>query len=367
MRSIIPLFFILAFLGILTAANIYLASRMKLFFSMADTKMFHLLFAATTVFMLAGMIVFTNTSKRWGSFLYRSAAIITGFMLYLLLAVLFVDLLNLFLKLGPQASGLLVFVLASAVSVYGLWNASYLRTTKIELPIKALKKEIKAMHISDVHIGHFRGKKFMQKIVDKTKKERPDLVFITGDLFDGKINLTEESLSPLEQLTMPVFFVEGNHDGYSGVKEIKNLLRNINVRVLENEIAEVDGLQIIGLDHMLADREKINIHTVRGRTIKETLALMPIKKDQPALVLHHSPDGIKYAHEYGIDLFLAGHTHAGQLFPINLITRMIFAFNRGLYDFRGTKVFVSEGVGTFGPPMRVGTKSEIVLITMQPA
>ncbi len=83
-------------------------------------------------------------------------------------------------------------------------------------------------------------------------------------------------------------------------------------------------------------------------------------------MLHHSPDGIKYANEYGIDLYLAGHTHAGQLFPINYLNALLFKYNKGLSDYNGSKIFVSQGAGTFGPPMRVGTKSEISLISLMP-
>lgn len=83
-------------------------------------------------------------------------------------------------------------------------------------------------------------------------------------------------------------------------------------------------------------------------------------------MLHHSPDGVRYAHKKGVDLYLAGHTHAGQLFPITLIAGMIYKFNKGLYNYNGTKVFVSQGAGTFGPPMRTGTHSEITVVRLIP-
>jgi predicted MPP superfamily phosphohydrolase len=87
---------------------------------------------------------------------------------------------------------------------------------------------------------------------------------------------------------------------------------------------------------------------------------------KPTVLLHHSPDGIQYANQHGVNLYLAGHTHAGQLFPVKYIAHLFFDYNKGLHDFKGTKMFVSQGVGTFGPPMRVGTKSEIVVITLKP-
>jgi len=84
------------------------------------------------------------------------------------------------------------------------------------------------------------------------------------------------------------------------------------------------------------------------------------------VLLHHSPDGIKYANQHGVDLYLAGHTHAGQLFPIKYIAKLIFDYNKGLRDYNGTKIYVSQGAGTFGPPMRVGTISELTLLKLKP-
>ena len=107
--------------------------------------------------------------------------------------------------------------------------------------------------------------------------------------------------------------------------------------------------------------------SANGSTIKSTLENLNIYKNKPSVLLHHSPDGIQYASEHNIDLYLCGHTHAGQLFPIKYLANLIFDYNRGLHHFNGTRIFVSQGAGTFGPPMRVGTKSEITLITLKPS
>ena len=186
-------------------------------------------------------------------------------------------------------------------------------------------------------------------------------------MFDGRINLTKKELFPLTQLKAPVYFIEGNHDRYTGVTTIKSYLREIGVNVLENEMTNWGELQIIGLNHIRADNQTFNMHAAgNSSTIKGTLEKLPIDKNKPTVLLHHSPDGIKYASNNGVDLYLAGHTHAGQLFPIKYIAKLLFAYNKGLHDFKGTKIFVSQGVGTFGPPMRVGTKSEIAVIKLKP-
>jgi predicted MPP superfamily phosphohydrolase len=355
------------FIGLLIGANIYLPQRFAWYFGIGNTTLLYIISVTITIFMIAGIIVFSNSVSQTGSLLYRFAAVTLGTMLYLLLSVLLVDILHLFISVNAKYYGIASLTITVIISIYGIWNAFNLRVTNLEIPIKGLVKEVRAMHLSDIHIGHFRGNNFLQKIVDKTNKENPNVIFLTGDLFDGKIKIHEEIIEPLMQLRAPVFFVEGNHDGYSGIAKIKTMLKKNKIHVLENELVRWDGLQIVGLNHMLADHHSVNIHADGERaTIKKVLQILPIEKDQPSILLHHSPDGIEYASEQGIDLYLSGHTHAGQLFPINYISDWLFVYNRGLHNYNGTKIFVSEGAGTFGPPMRIATKSEITLVKLVP-
>jgi predicted MPP superfamily phosphohydrolase len=327
----------------------------------------YFVFAGITVFMIAGLAGFTNSVKFSGSIIYRMAALTMGMVLYLFMFVILVDLLSLVVKLKPIIQGTLVLTLTLGTSLYGFINSYHLRKTEIEISVPGLTKELRAVHLSDIHLGHFRGKRFMERIKDKTNSMNPDMVFITGDLFDGKIKLNAETLEPIKGMKSPVYFVEGNHDGYSGVQKIKKLMRDAGSTVLENEVLMHDGLQVVGLNHMLPDSTTPGMHATLGReTMKNILPGIKIDKDKPSVLLHHSPDGIQYASAAGIDLYLSGHTHAGQLFPITLLNELIFKYNKGLDKFNNTRIFVHEGVGTFGPPMRVGTRSEIVFIKLVP-
>ena len=357
----------LAFFGLLIGSNIYLSRRFAWFFSFENTRSLYITFAALTIFMLVGGIAFTNGTSVISNIIYSTAAIIMGFLLYLLLSALTVDLIRIFTKWQPKVYGITTISIAAIVSLYGIWNASNTKTVRISIPVEGIKKEVKVMHLTDIHIGHFWGKNFLQQIVDKTNEQKVDVVFITGDLFDGRIRLSNENLAPLKQLRVPVYFVEGNHDGYTGAKEIKDKLRESGVIVLEDEVTSWGEFQIIGLNHMLADSTSVDMHATGERnTIQEVLSSLSIDKQIPTILLHHSPDGIKYANKKGVDVYLAGHTHAGQMFPINFLGEWIFAYNKGLHDYKGTKIYVSEGAGTFGPPMRVGTKSEITVINLTP-
>jgi uncharacterized protein len=367
MRALLPFLFLILFLGILTGANIYLVIRFNFYFSIENAKILFYLFPALTLMMIFGVMPFSNATSNAGSLVYMISAITMGLVLYLLVSVLAVDFISLFVKIPSKVMGFSVLTITLLVSVYGIFNSWNVQVTHQEVIIKGLTKEVRAMHLSDIHIGHFRGKNFLKKIVNKTNEQKADVVFITGDLFDGRIHLTMDELAPLTLLNAPVFFIEGNHDRYTGVTIIKDYLRRLNVTVLENEITSWGELQIIGLNHMLADSVAYNMHAAgNSSTIKGTLEKLPVRKNTPTVLLHHSPDGIQYASQHGVDLYLAGHTHAGQLFPIKYIADLIFKYNRGLHEFNGTKLFVSQGAGTFGPPMRVGTQSEITLLNLKP-
>ncbi len=366
MRSL-SVVFLLVFLGVFAAANIYLSRRFSYFFSIEKTKYMYFTFAALSVFMVAGMVVSSVLTGTAGNVMYFLSSVLAGTLLYLLLSVFLTDITHLIFKtIPPKTLGIVALSVTIAVSAFGVWNAFKLRVTEIEIPVKGLQKEIRIIHISDVHVGHLRGESFIRELAELTNAQNPDVVFITGDLFDGKSRLTQESISPLKLIKAPVYFVAGNHDGYAGVKTVKQFLRNLDINILENQVINFGELQIIGLNHMRSDPDTHDIHASNTSSIKETLDSLDFDESKPTVMLHHSPEGIKYASQHGIDLILSGHTHAGQFFPINLITAMMFPYNRGLHSYEGTKIFVSQGAGTVGPPLRVGTRSEIILIKLVP-
>ena len=367
MRNLIPFIALLFFLAFVVGANIYLSKRFSWYFEVVQIRWLYLLFALGTVFMIGGLMVFTNSVSPTGRIVYLVASISMGFTLYLIMSVLLVDGAQFLIRIKPVYYGITAIAIASVITLFGIWHSYNLKITTVEVPVKGLTHEVRAVHISDIHIGHFRGRGFIEKIMDATMELDVDAVFLTGDLYDGKIRLHSAVIEPFKQLAVPIFFVEGNHDGYTDPDRIKQELRESGIVVLENEVTRWGEFQIIGLDHMPADSQAVDMHaTLEQTTIKDVLPKLDINRDQPSILLHHAPVGIKYASRQGIDLYLAGHTHAGQLFPINLIARLMFPYNRGLYEYNGTRIFVSQGAGTFGPPLRVGTRSEVALIKLKP-
>ena len=208
----------------------------------------------------------------------------------------------------------------------------------------------------------------MQKLVNLVNEAKPDIIFFTGDCFESWYNFNAQTLEPFAQLNAPIYFVEGNHDGYVNNKQAKQLLREAGVHVLENEVTTDKGLCIVGLEYMSADTKSTNTHAPhRSETIESTLPSLPIDKTLPVIALQHSPIGTDYIEKAGIDLLLSGHTHGGQLWPLTWINNHVFRYNKGLNRQNTLQIYTSCGSGSFGPPMRMGTSSEVTLLHLEPA
>lgn len=365
-QALLPL---LILLGVMTASVGYLSHRFSGFF--------HLPFKPLA-FSLGGFLVFcffgimfamrSHATGLWMHVMANVSSVGLGVLFFLLISTCLVDLTRLITAFSPSFYGFSALILASFLSGVALWNAQNTRVIQQEIALPHLSKPLRIMQFTDVHLGHYWGRKTLQKLVDLSLAEELDAVVITGDLFDGRTRLNRETIAPLKQLRVPIFFVQGNHDGYTGAQAIKDVLKECGVQVLSNRVAHLNDLQIVGLDYMVSDSESRDMMQVEtfGRTIQQVLPTLGIDRNRPALLLHHNPIGEQYAQAAGIDLYLAGHTHSGQFYPIIWITRMIFKYNAGLYDYRGMKIYVSHGSGTFGPPMRLGTRSEITRITLVP-
>ncbi|WP_075601861.1 metallophosphoesterase [Saccharicrinis aurantiacus] len=363
----IPYLIPIGFLSLLIVSVIYLARKWSWIMGADSTTWFYVFFAVVPVLFMVGLIKNINAVDYTGHAFYKIASVAMGLYLFITMAFLAVDLVALFIKLKPMQFGILSFTLFSVLALGSYFNAQYLRTSNYKVPLKGLSQTINSVHLTDIHIGHFRNNGFLNKLVKQTNAQNPDVIFITGDYLDSKYALNSSHFEPLQNLKAPVYFVDGNHDHATDNDSILAMMRSAGVNVLQNEIAQFKDLQIIGLEHMVADRETFDVHASPGKpTIRETLNRLPIKSDKPSVILHHAPNGIKHAEAHGVDLYLAGHTHGGQIFPFNYVSNLMFEYNSGMNIYKSLKVFVSEGIGTFGPPFRLGTKSELVNLQLIP-
>ena len=289
-------------------------------------------------------------------------------LVILLLVFLAVDLVHLAVPFGKPVFGLCVLALTAGLSAYGFIHAASPRLKEVTVELPHLEKEVTAVQLTDVHLGHFRGRKHLQKLVRMVNAAHPEVVFFTGDFIESWYNCSEEVISPMKSLAAPVFFVDGNHDTYVNSAYVKYLCRKAGMHVLENEAVECAGLQVIGLDYMVADgKSRDDMHAALGHeTIQSVMPRMGVSDSLATVVLHHSPVGAAYMEAAGADLFLAGHTHGGQFFPLTLINERMFEYNRGLHHRDRMAVYVSCGSGTFGLPLRIGTDSEVTLLHLKP-
>jgi predicted MPP superfamily phosphohydrolase len=263
--------------------------------------------------------------------------------------------------LEPDRRVLLVVFLGFAllVSFYGIANAAWTRVRRVKVKLPNLPQPWRgrvAALVSDVHLGHVRGHRFLRRIVAMLTRLRPDIVFIGGDLYDGTEARVHELAAPWAKLAVPLgaYFVTGNHEEFSDHTQYVDAVRQSGVRVLNNEKVTVDGLQIVGVDH----RDSSNAERFR-----QVLRQADVDRKQASILLTHTPHRVKIAEEEGFSLQLSGHTHGGQFFPFTWITSRLYGkFIYGLQSLGNLLVYISYGVGTWGPPLRVGTRPEIVLI-----
>ena len=298
---------------------------------------------------------------------YRIAATWLGFFNFFFLAAclcwtIYLSARMFGLDLGRPIIAETMFGVAALISAYGLVNASWVRVKKITVKLPNLpiswRGRVAAL-VSDVHLGHVNGFRFMRRIVAMLRRLQPDVVFITGDLYDGTKIDPDKSASPWKELSTKfgAYFVTGNHEEFSDPTKYLDGVRASGIQVLENEKVIVDGLQIAGVHH------SDSANPDRFRAILKDADL---DRSRASILLSHAPHALPIAEEAGISLQLSGHTHGGQIFPFTWFTKRIFGkYTFGLERFGDLMVYTSSGAGTWGPPMRIGTRPEIVLIQFE--
>ncbi len=254
-----------------------------------------------------------------------------------------------------------------ALSGYGLWSAwrgAHVKSVAIKLAkLNPALAGYKIIQLTDVHIGPTLDKEFLNKIVSMVNAQDPDMVVITGDLVDGAVGALAEHVRPLQNLRSRdgVYFVTGNHEYYSGADEWIAFLATLNIRVLRNERVRIRGDQ--GFD--LAGVDDATAHQFgRGHGADYEKALSGRDDSRPVILLAHQPRQVIGAEPYRPDLLLSGHTHGGQIAPINFLVKLQQPYVAGLHQHGPTQVYVSCGTGYWGPPMRIGARAEITKIEL---
>lgn len=298
---------------------------------------------------------------------YTASAIWIGVFYFLLLACVLAwvvlgaaDVFS--LPVSLKSVMLVLCVVALAASIYGLINARVIRVNNITVRLPHTPESWKgktAVWVSDVHLGQVNNIGFAKEVSDLVAQQRPDIVFIGGDLYDGVAADFDSLAKPFANIQSHygTYFISGNHEEFTSSTVFIDAVRRAGIKVLDDKIITLDGIQIIGVDYD---------DTTNSSRFSAILDSLRINSSLPSILLKHTPFGVNTASQKGISLMLSGHTHQGQLFPLNFVTHLLYkGYDYGLRRSGDMVVYTSSGVGTWGPPMKVGSNPDIVVIHFQ--
>jgi len=283
------------------------------------------------------------------------------FFLYALMAFVLLDLLRLvhllpkdFLSANTLASAI-VFGSIAVLLTYG--SLHYHHKYREEMTIESDKVDapLKAVLISDLHLGYHNRRGELARWVDIINAEHPDLVLIAGDVIDRSPRPLEldGDAQEFHRLTAPVYACLGNHEYISGKESSLKFYEKAGIRLLVDECAEYGDIVIIGR----------NDASYRSRAALSDL-VGKMDTDKFTILLDHQPSHLEEAQEAGIDFQFSGHTHHGQVWPISIMTDLLFENAYGPLTKGNTQYYVTSGLGLWGGKFRIGTRSEYLVLNI---
>lgn len=357
--------FLVVMVAVLYLGNLVVFRALVLAFNIQDLAKLQTVALSLGIFS-SSFIISTILGNTFYNFFtrvyYYLASVWIGFFTYAFIVSLVYGLLTTFstsfIPVGP-----FLFEIAALVSIYGVLHARTIVTTRVTVSLPNLPSSWhgrKAVWISDIHLGPLYNSNFSKRIADQIMALAPDIIFVGGDLYDGtNAPSIQDHTAPLQKLTAPfgVHFITGNHEEYGDLAQFLSVVQSVGMKVLKDEVVECDGLQIVGLDY----------HTTSKRdSFKKVMDSLALDRAKPSILLKHVPLDLDVAEEAGISLTISGHTHNAQMWPLTYIAQSVHkGYAYGLKRLKNMQVFTSSGTGTWGPPMRVGTDCEIVLLSFE--
>jgi len=351
--------FVLVFTAILALVYAYLAWRL------APGALARLALAAPFVLIWLVPVIYwvgeREKSSALDELLHFTAYLSMGWLNFALLLSLARDAVQIATPWDPGAPLVLggSFV-ALAVGIAASLRGPHVRRVDVAIQDLDLSLEgLRIVQITDLHVGPTLGRRYVRRVVRLANQLSPDLVALTGDLVDGPVARLARHVAPLAGLAPAgrVFFVPGNHEYYSGAGPWLAHFRSLGFRVLLNahETLTLRGARIV----------VGGVVDPAGAEPRPDLAAAPQEAAAFRLLLAHNPKLAPRAERAGFDLQLSGHTHAGQFFPWTLAVHLVHAPHvAGLSRSGRMQVYVSAGTGTWGPPVRFGSKPELTLIRL---
>lgn len=299
-------------------------------------------------------------------------------LLYFFLLVLFFDLLRLLNHLlpffpawitgsWPQVKQAVLggsLTLVMVLLIWGFYNARHPRIRALDLSIPkeaGSRTSLQAVVLSDIHLGSLIGKKQLDAMVEMANGLSPDIILLPGDILDEDLEpvIRQNLGESLRQLSAPlgVWAVMGNHEHIGGAEAAHAYLEEHGIAVLRDSVAIIDeAFVLVGRE----DRDAARFGAQARKPLKKLM--QGVDTRLPVILMDHQPFHLEKAASLGVDLQVSGHTHHGQLWPLSLITRAMYQVSRGHDAIGHMQVVVSSGVGTWGPPVRVGSRSEILFL-----
>lgn len=314
------------------------------------------------IIVFLSLNIFMERFISWKFFTYLSGV----WMIVILYSIIIFPIANLMYyvtkKKGLKFIGWMVISIYLFLFAYGSYNAWQPKvvTYEIELDKEAPIGELQIMFVSDLHLGEVVGNRHLEKLVKIVDERKPDLLLLGGDIIDDKIGpfMKEQMGETMKKLKAPlgVYGISGNHDYYGG--DLERLLIEMEksgIRILTDEVVLIeDSFYLIGRNDA-TDRDRLSIEKLTG----------DIHKDKPIFMLDHQPTQLNEALQNGVDVYMSGHTHHGQLAPVNMITNYLFENDYGYLQKETLHSFVSSGFGVWGPPFRIGSQAEVMEMKIQ--
>lgn len=311
-------------------------------------------------------VTFSGSIDRWpmpaARAVYEVGTSSIFVLLYVVMLFLLLDLLRLCRILpaswlnhsGPGSLAVLAIILAFFVGGY----FHYMHKERIPAQIetnKTLDRPLTIVMASDLHIGYHNPRAELRRWVDLINKEHPDLILLAGDIIDRSVRplIVENCAAEFRRLMAPVYACPGNHDGYAGLGNAQEFCRQAGIRLLCDETATVEGLNIIGRRDYHSGPRKTLAQLTRG-----------LDRSRYTIVLDHEPYHLEESANQNIDLQLSGHTHDGQVWPISSIERLMYEDSYGWLTKGNTRYYVSSGIGIWGGKFRIGTRSEYLVLDL---
>lgn len=284
-------------------------------------------------------------------------------LVYLFLAFLLLDILRLMhiFKAGFLKNNIVcaaaIFALVAGLLIYGGIHYRHKYREEITVASAKISKPVIIVLMSDLHAGYHNSYKELRRWVEMVNAENPDLILLAGDLVDRSLRAVtaDHDASCLKHFNAPVYACLGNHEYYAGVEQALDFYKNADITVLRDSSVSVCGISVTGRDD--ADNEE-------RRALHKLLKKVP--KGQFVLVLDHQPKDLLEAQLEKVDFQFSGHTHSGQIWPVNWIERLTFEKAHGYLEKGATRYYITSGMGIWGGRFRIGTRSEYLVLNLVP-